>query len=124
MNVINVSAKIVNHYGNLNSGIMASTLPKPDARAGDEATILRGRDRDPAKVLAVVLHKRGKNAGRVKGFILQAYNWTMDPKTEGYASAIHWDRPAGEPTYHEVKRDGTVEDAFIGSAQAFYDRSF
>lgn len=124
MNVINVSAKLVNHYGNLNSGIMAQTLPKPDAKEGDEATILRGRDRDPAKVVSIV---RAKN-GNITGYILQAYEWTMDPKTEGYAEKIHWDRPSGSPSLYPVvsrgKLKGTVKDALIGSANAFYDRSF
>lgn len=123
-NVINISAKLVNHYGNLNSGIMAQTLPKPDAKVGDEATILRGRDRDPAKVVEILLTKSGK----VKAYVLQAYSWSIDGKTEGYASAIHWDRPEGSPSTHEVvnrgKLKGTVRDALIGHASAFYDRSF
>lgn len=123
-NVIEVSAKLVNRYGNLCSGIMAQTLPKPDAKEGDEATILRGRDRDPAKVVSIV---RAKN-GNITGYVLQAYEWTMDPKTEGYAAAIHWDRPQGSPTLYPVvlrgHRKGTVKDALIGHASAFYDRSF
>jgi hypothetical protein len=124
MNVITVSAKLVNHYGNLNSGIMAQTLPKPDAKEGDEATILRGRDRDPAKIVSIV---RAKN-GKITGYILQAFEWTLDSNTEGYAKEIHWDRPQGSPTLYPViargHRKGTVRDAFIGNAQAFYDRSF
>jgi hypothetical protein len=124
MNVINVSAKLVNHYGNLNSGIMAQTLPKPDAKVGDEATILRGRDRDPAKVVEIKYAKSGK----ISGYVLQAYKWTMDSNTEGYAKEIHWDQPLGAPSLHEVvvrgNMKGTVRDALIGHASAFYDRSF
>jgi hypothetical protein len=123
-NVLNISAKLVNHYGNLNSGIMAQTLPKPDAKVGDEATILRGRDRDPARIVEIVLAKNGK----VKAYVLQAFQWVIDNKTEGYAKEIRWDHPEGSPSTHEVivrgNRKGTVRDALIGHASAYYDRSF
>jgi hypothetical protein len=123
-NVLNISAKLVNHYGNLNSGIMAQTLPKPDAKVGDEATILRGRDRDPARIVEIVLAKNGK----VKAYVLQAFDWVIDMKTEGYAKSILWDVPRGTPSHHKVvtggKLKGTVRDALIGHASAFYDRSF
>lgn len=123
-NVLDISAKLVNHYGNLNSGIMAQTLPKPDAKVGDEATILRGRDREPARIVEIVLTKSGK----VKAYVLQAYDWVIDMKTEGYAKEILWGNPNGSPSAHEVvnrgKFKGTVRDALIGHASAFYDRSF
>lgn len=124
MSIVNISAKLVNHYGNLNSGIMAQTLPKPDAKVGDEATILHGRDREPAKVVEIILAKNGK----VKAYRLQAFEWLVDGQTEGYAKQIFWDKPAGTPSVHEVvnrgKLKGTVRDALIGHASAFYDRSF
>lgn len=116
--------KKANEYGNLNSGMMACTLPKPDADVGCEATILRGRDRDPAKVVDIERTK----AGKVKAYVLQAYRFDIDYETEGYAKVIHWDQPRGEPERFPVvmsgRMAGTVKDALIGEANAFYDRSF
>lgn len=120
-----VSSKLVNRYGNMHSGIMAQTLPKPDAKVGDEATILNGRDRAPAKVVEI---RRFKN-NRVAGFVLQEYKWTQDAGMVGTAKEIHWDQPvpAGN-SYHPVvthgRFKGTVKDAYIGSADPFYDHSF
>jgi hypothetical protein len=113
-------------YGNLYSGIMADTLPKPDAVVGDWATIMSGRDRHPAKVTEIV---RGKN-GKIKGYMLQRMSWKVDFESEGYA-VKEWEndsQPLGEPFLYEVivrgKMKGTVRDAFIGYAKPFYDRSF
>jgi len=115
---------LIKRYGNLVSGLMGYTLPKPDAKVGDEATILWGRDRKPAKVVEIVLNKKGK----IAGFMLQEYEWTMDMNSEGYAEAIHWDKPKNSPELFKVvthgKLKGTVKDALIGHADPFYDRSF
>lgn len=117
-------ASLANRYGNLHSGLMSATLPKPDARVGDEATILNGRDREPARVVGICLLENGK----VGSYLLQAYDWTMDSQTEGYAKTINWDKPRGTPQRHQVvlrgKMKGTVVDALIGAARPFYDRSF
>ena len=111
-------------YGNFISNQYAATLPKPGATVGTEATILWGRDREPAKVVEVVYNK----AGGVKGYVLQRFHWAMDSNTEGYAKEIHWDRPNGEPSFHPVvthgKMKGTVKGALIGAANPFYDRTF
>jgi hypothetical protein len=124
MKTQNVSANLVNRYGNFYSGMYAATLPKPGAAIGDEATILNGRDREPAKVVGIEYLKNGA----VDAYVLQAYRWRMDPNTEGYAAEIMWDQPAGEPRRHAVMKrgrmKGTVIDALIGHADAFYDRSF
>lgn len=114
----------IKRYGNLISGLMACSLPKPDAKVGDEATILCGRDRNPAKVTEIVKNKKGV----ITGYILQEYEWKMDPDSEGYAKEILWDAPKGEPTLFKVvthgRLKGTVKDALIGHADAFYDLSF
>lgn len=111
-------------YGNVHSGMMANTLPKPDATVGTEATILSGRDRNPAKVTSIELNK----AGKIKGYWLQEYEWSIDFNTEGYAQEIKWDEPKGATQFHKVithgKRKGTVQDALIGRADPFYDRTF
>ena len=111
-------------YGNLVSGLMACTLPKPDTQVGDEATILCGRDRKPAKVVEIVKNKKGI----ITGYLLQEYSWTMDQNSEGHAEAIHWDKPKWAPELYTVvtrgKLKGTVKDALIGYADPFYDRSF
>lgn len=121
---MNLSATLVNKYGNVFSGMMAQTLPKPDAKIGDEATVLNGRDRSPAKIAEII---RGKN-GKIKAYMLQEYYWIMDMETEGYAKEIKWDEPKGAPKYCKVithgKFKGTVKDALIGHADPFYDRSF
>jgi len=113
-------------YGNLYSGMMADTTAKPDAKVGDWATILYGRDRKPAKVTEIVYGKNGK----IKGYMLQEMSWKVDFESEGYA-VKGWENdstPLGEPSLHEVivrgKLKGTVRDAFIGRANPFYDRSF
>lgn len=114
----------IEEHGNVVSGILATTYPKPDAVVGDEATILNGRDREPAKIVEIIRHKSGK----IIGYLLQAYKWTMDSKTEGYAREIHWDQPTGEPCVFTVVTHGklkeTVRGAYIGKANPFYDRSF
>lgn len=107
-------------YGNLVSSIYAQTAAKPDATIGTDATILIGRDREPARVVDI---KRSKS-GAIRSYVLQAFAWTMDDKSEGYASAIHWDKPVGEPQEFKVRRNGTIDGAMIGAARAFYDRSF
>lgn len=111
-------------YGNLHSGMMAMTTPPLHVQIGTEATILNGRDREPARVMNILFNKNGK----VKAFVLQAYYWLMDSDTEGYAKEIHWDEPKGQPQEFKVvthgRLKGTVKDAFIGRADAFYDRSF
>jgi hypothetical protein len=119
-----ISNKLVTRYGNFNSAILAQTLPKPDAKVGDEATILHGRDREPAKISKIEYAKNGN----VKGYWLQPYKWEMDPAGEGHAKVIHWNMPEGASQFFPVvtrgKLKGTVKDAFIGVAQPFYDRSF
>lgn len=124
MQTVNLSAKLVNKYGNVMSGMMAQTLPKPDAKVGDEATILCGRDRDPAKIAEIIYAKNGK----IKAYMLQEYYWTVDMETEGYAKEIKWNEPKGTPKYCKVithgRLKGTVKDALIGYADPFYDRSF
>lgn len=115
---------LITKYGNVHSGMMGMTLPKPDAKVGDEATVLCGRDRHPAKITEIV---RAKN-GKIKGYMLQSFYFVIDMETEGYAKEIKWDDPRGTPSFHKVvthgKLKGTVKDAFIGRAEAFYDRSF
>lgn len=116
---------LVRKYGNFVCGIMmGATLPKPDAKVGDEATIMSGRDRHPAKIAEIVRNKSGK----ISGYMLQRYKWVMDPDSEGYAREIKWDEPYGTPCFYKIvthgKLKGTVKDAFIGRADAFYDRSF
>lgn len=115
----------IEQYGNVVSGILASTYPKPDAVVGCEATILNGRDREPAKVVEIITRKDGK---KTIGYLLQAYKWTMDSESEGYAKTIHWDQPSGEPQVFPVvthgKLKGTVKGAYIGKANPYYDRSF
>lgn len=116
---------LIRRYGNLVSGLMGQTLPKPDAQVGDEATILNGRDREPAKIVEIIRRKAGK---KIIGYLLQQFKWTMDSESEGYAKEIHWDQPSGEPQVYAVvthgKLKGTVKDAMIGHADPFYDRSF
>lgn len=116
--------KKVQRYGNLVSGMHACTLPKPGAQVDDEATILNGRDREPAKVVGIEYRK----SGAVAAYMLQRFAWTMDANSEGYAKEIRWNEPVGEPRRHEVvargRLKGTVRDALIGRADAFYDRSF
>lgn len=113
-------------YGNLISGLMSETLPKPDAKVGDWATIYRGRDREPAKVTEIVYTKGGK----IKGYMLQRYSWKVDMNTEGYA-VNDWEKdsqPVGDSYLYTVvthgRLKGTVRDASIGRASPFYDRSF
>lgn len=113
-------------YGNVVSGLMANTLPKPDAKVGDWATILYGRDRKPAKITEIVYAKNGK----IKGYMLQQMSFKIDFNSEGYA-VKGWEdesKPLGEPSLYEVvtrgKMKGTVRDALIGHADPFYDRSF
>lgn len=116
----------MNKYGNLISGMHANTLPKPEAQVGDWATILYGRDRHPAKITEIVYAKNGK----IKGYWLQRYSWKMDSQTEGYAVKNWQDdsKPELDPRFYRVvthgKRKGCVEDALIGHADPFYDRSF
>lgn len=114
----------INRYGNLVSGLLACSLPKPDAKIGDEATILCGRDRNPAKVVEIIKNKKGA----ISGYVLQEYKWKMDPDGEGHSKEILWDQPNGEPALFKVvthgKLKGTVKGALIGHADAFYDRSF
>lgn len=111
-------------YGNVVSGQLGGTLPQ-NARIGMDATILNGRDREPAKVTIIVSSEK---TGKVKGFMLQRFQWTVDANTEGYPKTIHWDQPIGSPSFHRVRTHGrlkgTVEDALIGYADAFYDRTF
>ena len=115
---------LIRKYGNVNSGLMAATKPEDDVQIGTEATIMYGRDRNPAKVVGIEYAKNGK----VKGYYLQEYEWTIDFNTEGYAKEIFWDKPKGEPNFHRVVTHGhlkgTVVDAYIGEANPFYDRSF
>lgn len=117
-------SNLVQQYGNLVSGIMGATLPKPDAKVGDEATILSGRDRHPAKIAGIVIGKKGK----IKGYMLQRYRWIIDFDTEGYAKEIKWDEPQHAPSFFKIvshgKLKGTVKNAYIGRADAFFDRSF
>lgn len=116
---------LIQKYGNFHSGIAAS-VPADHAaiEVGALATICSGRDRHPAKVADIVYFK----SGRVKGYMLQRFKWTIDFDTEGYAKEIHWDQPDGAPSYHKVTTHGhlkgSVKDAFFGRADAFYDRSF
>jgi len=114
-------------YGNFVSGQLGCTLSPQDIKVGvlgTLATILNGRDRYPAKVAEIVMAKNGK----IKGFMLQRYKWTMDTNSEGYAKEIHWDQPDGTPRFHKVRTHGrlkgTVEDAMIGDVDPFYDQSF
>lgn len=116
----------MNKYGNLISGVMSQTLPKPEAKVGDWATTLSGRDRHPAKITEILYAKNGN----VKGYMLQRMSWKVDFESEGYA-VNGWEnesKPLGEPSLHEVvirgKLKGTVRDALIGYANPFYDRSF
>jgi len=116
----------IRKYGNLYSGLMANTEAKPDAKVGDWATVMRGRDRDPAKITGFEYFKNGK----LKGYYLQTYSWKIDFNTEGYA-VKDWEKdsqPQGEPRLHLIvthgRLKGTVVDAYIGSANPFYDRSF
>jgi hypothetical protein len=113
-------------YGNLVSGMMANSLPKPDAKVGDWATIMGGRDRHPAKITEIVYAKNGK----IKGYMLQRMSWKMDQNSEGYG-VKGWEddsKPQGEPSFYEVivrgKMKGAVRDALIGHANPFYDRTF
>lgn len=117
---------LIYKYGNVMSGMMANTLPKPDVKVGDWATILNGRDREPAKITEIVYTKNGK----IKGYLLQRLSWKMDPETEGYA-VNGWEddaEPVGEPSLHTVithgHMKGAIRDALIGRADPFYDRSF
>lgn len=114
----------IEQYGNVVSGILASTYPKPDAVVGDEATILNGRDRKPAKIVQIIR----RQDGTIAGYELQAFKWSVDINTEGYAKEVFWDLPDGDPQLFPVlaygKLKGTVQGAYIGKANAFQDLSF
>lgn len=118
-------SNLILKYGNVISGLSAGQAVDHSAvKIGDLATIIRGRDRDPGKVAGIEYAKNGK----VKGYHIQSYHWTIDFETEGYAKEIQWDRPNGTPSYHKVYTHGhlkgCIKDAFLGRADAFYDRSF
>lgn len=113
-------------YGNLVSGMMANTAIPQDVHVGMWATALYGPDREPCKVTEIIYYANGN----IKGFMLQRYSWKVNPESEGYAVKNWQDNsePVSKPTFFKMinrgPMKGTVEDALIGHADPFYDRSF
>lgn len=124
-------AKVANHFGNLNSGLM-SLCKNPVPVVGMGATILHGRDRDAGTVVAVSYNKKGV----VNRAVVQ---WDraerIDTNGMSECQTYRFERDTTQPmTAYTLRSNGRwVEEGHSGSnpqgvlfghREKFYDFSF
>lgn len=124
-------AKVANHFGNLNSGLM-SLCKNPVPVVGMGATILHGRDRDAGTVVAASTNKKGV----VVRAVVQWDHWKRTD-SNGMSECQSYEFSAnkeGAMSVYTLRRNGRwVEEGHSGSnpqgvlfghREKFYDFSF